>query len=143
VTRVVDGDTIEVEIDAVEYDLRYIGVDTPETVHPREPVECYGPEASAFNGQLVEDKVVGLEKDVSETDGFGRLLRYVWLGDEMVNATLVREGYAQAVTYPPDVKHQETFTALQEEARIAERGFWGSVCREDAASTLTLPPTGN
>jgi micrococcal nuclease len=123
-----------VEIDGAEYDLRYIGIDTPETVHPRQPVECFGPEASAFNEQLVEGEVVGLEKDVSETDGFGRLLRYAWLGDEMVNATLVREGYAQSVTYPPDVKHQENFVALQAEARLAERGFWGSVCREETAS---------
>jgi micrococcal nuclease len=142
VTRVVDGDTVEVEIDGVEYDLRYIGIDTPETVHPSEPVECFGPEASAYNEELVEGKVVGLEKDVSDVDGFGRLLRYVWLGDEMVNATLVREGYAFSATYPPDVKHQEALTALQHEARIAERGFWGSVCR-DVTSTATWPPIGN
>jgi micrococcal nuclease len=116
VTRVVDGDTIEVEIGGVEYDVRYIGIDTPETVHPSKPVECFGPEASARNKELVRGKTVGLEKDVSETDRFGRLLRYVWVGEEMVNAVLVRDGYAQSSTYPPDVRYQEMFVDLQQQA---------------------------
>jgi micrococcal nuclease len=77
VTRVVDGDTIKVEIDGVQYDVRYIGIDTPETVHPSQPVGCFGPEASARNKELVDGKRVGLEKDVSEMDRYGRLLRYV------------------------------------------------------------------
>jgi endonuclease YncB( thermonuclease family) len=88
VTHVVDGDTIDVEIDGVEYTVRYIGVNTPETVDPRRGVECFGPEASAFNKQLVEGQTVGLEKDVSETE-YGRCCG-MWLGGEMVNATLVR-----------------------------------------------------
>ena len=146
VTNVVDGDTIDVEIEGVEYRLRYIGIDTPETVDPRRPVGCFGPEASAYNRQLVEGRTVGLEKDVSETDDFGRLLRYVWLPAEgsasgraeMVNAVLVREGYAQVSTYPPDVRHQDTFLRLQGEARNAGRGLWGDVC---AISTASLAPT--
>lgn len=147
VTRVVDGDTIDVQIDGAEYRVRYIGIDTPETVDPRRPVGCLGPEASAFNRQLVEGKTVGLEKDVSETDQFGRLLRYVWLPGEatatgqpeMVNATLVTQGYAQAATYPPDVKHQELFLSLQTEARESARGLWGIAC----ATPTTVPaPTG-
>jgi micrococcal nuclease len=76
----------------------------------------------------VQGKTVGLEKDVSETDGFGRLLRYVWLGAEMVNATLVREGYAQASAYPPDIKYQDLFSQLQADAREAGRGLWGAAC---------------
>lgn len=133
VTRVVDGDTIEVEIGGAEYDVRYIGIDTPETVHPSKPVGCFGPEASARNKALVEGKPVGLEKDVSETDRYGRLLRYVWVGEEMVNAALVRDGYAQSSTYPPDVKHQEMFVDLQRQAREAGRGLWGAVCTSPAA----------
>lgn len=135
VTRVVDGDTIEVEIDGREYTLRYIGINTPETVDPRRPVECFGQESSDFNKQLVLGKSVGLEKDVSETDAFGRLLRYVWLDGEMVNATLVREGYAQASAYPPDVKYQDLFSSLQAQAAEAGRGLWGAECEEMPAPT--------
>jgi micrococcal nuclease len=129
VTRVVDGDTIVVEISGREYKLRYIGVNTPEVVDPRRPVECFGQEARDYNEELVLGQTVGLEKDVSETDQFGRLLRYVWLGDEMVNATLVREGYAQASAYPPDVKYQDVLSSLQSEAAGEGRGLWGTVCQ--------------
>lgn len=140
VTHVVDGDTIDVEVAGAEYTVRYIGVNTPETVDPRRGVECFGPEASAFNKQLVEGQTVGLEKDVSEVDQYGRLLRYVWVGSEMVNATLVREGYAQASTYPPDVKHQDEFTELQREAAEAGRGLWGEVCAETPTATPVVIP---
>jgi len=128
VTRVVDGDTIEVLMTGTTYKVRYIGVDTPETVDPRRPVGCFGREASERNRQLVEGKTVALENDISETDDFGRLLRYVWVGGEMVNATLVREGYAMAITYPPDVKYQELFRSLQREAMDAGLGLWGPAC---------------
>lgn len=128
VTRVVDGDTIRVEIGGEEFRVRYIGIDTPETVDPRRPVQCFGQEASKRNRQLVEDKVVGLEKDVSDTDSFGRLLRYVWVGDQMTNAALVEEGFALASTYPPDVRYVDRFASLQTQARENERGFWGEVC---------------
>ena len=138
VTRVVDGDTIEVMMGGTTYKVRYIGVDTPETVDPRRPVGCYGREASERNRQLVQGKTVGLEKDISETDDFGRLLRYVWVDGEMVNASLVREGYAIASTYPPDVKHQELFLGLQQEARDAGRGLWGPAC----ATPTVLVQTG-
>jgi len=136
VTRVVDGDTIEVRIDGVEYTVRYIGVDTPETVHPSRPVGCFGPEASAFNKQLVQGQTVGLEQDISETDQFGRLLRYVYLGSEMVNSTLVREGYAQVSTFPPDVKYQDLFLDLQREARDNGRGLWGATCASPTAAPI-------
>ncbi len=128
VTRVVDGDTIEASIAGQSYKLRYIGIDTPETVDPRRPVGCFGKEASERNRQLVDGKTIGLEKDVSETDAFGRLLRYVWVDGQMVNATLVEEGYAQASTYPPDVKYSGIFASLQAQAREAGRGLWGAVC---------------
>ena len=125
VVRVIDGDTIEVFIGGKTYKVRYIGIDTPETKDPQKGVEWMGPEAAAKNEELVGGKVVGLEKDVSETDRYGRLLRYVWVGNLMVNAELVRLGYAQVSTYPPDVKYADLFLQLQREAREAGRGLWG------------------
>ena len=125
VSRVVDGDTIIVSLDGEDYRVRYIGMDAPETVRPDWPVEPFGPEASEFNKRLVEGKTVWLERDVTETDQFGRLLRYVWLGDgRMVNKVLVDEGYARAVTLPPDVKHAADFVRLERDARAEERGLW-------------------
>lgn len=129
VTRVIDGDTIEIESGQK---IRYIGIDTPETVYPSKPVECFGKEASNKNKELVEGKEVKLVKDVSETDKYGRLLRYVWIGDTFVNDYLVRYGYAYASTYPPDVKYSEQFVQAQEEARVNSRGLWGSVCKEES-----------
>jgi micrococcal nuclease len=124
----VDGDTIHVEMGGKDYRLRYIGIDTPETVDPRRPVGCFGREASERNHQLVEGKTVGLEKDVSETDSFGRLLRYVWVEDQMVNGALVAEGYALVSTYPPDVRYSGLFASLQAQAREGQRGLWGPAC---------------
>ena len=121
VVNVIDGDTIEVSIEGQTHKVRYIGIDTPEKA-----VEPFGPEAAAKNKELVGGKVVELEKDVSETDQYGRLLRYVYVGDLMVNAELVRLGFAQASAYPPDVKYQDLFLRLQQEAREANRGFWGA-----------------
>lgn len=126
VTRVVDGDTIEIETGEK---LRYIGVNTPESVDPRRPVQCYGKEASAKNKELVEGKLVRLEKDVSNTDKYGRLLRYVWLGDTMINEQLVREGYAQVDTFPPDVKYKSRFVAAEQLAQKENKGLWGSACK--------------
>ena len=134
VLRVIDGDTIEVSIGGNSYTVRYIGIDTPETKHPEKSVEWMGEEAATKNEELVSGKVVGLEKDVSETDKYGRLLRYVWIGDLMVNAELVRLGYATVSTYPPDVHYQDLFLEMQQEAREAERGLWGP-------TPTPLPPT--
>jgi endonuclease YncB( thermonuclease family) len=126
VVDVVDGDTIKVSIDGEVYTVRYIGMNTPETVAPGRPVEWMGPEASAANEALVGGKTVTLEKDVSETDRYGRLLRFVYLADgTFVNAELVRLGYAQVSTFPPDVKYQDLFQQMEQEARDAERGLWG------------------
>jgi micrococcal nuclease len=140
VTRVVDGDTIDVSIANQTFRVRYIGVNTPETVDPGSPVECYGPEASAFNKSLVEGKVVELEKDVSETDRFGRLLRYVYVGGTFVNAELIKQGYAQVNTFPPDVKYTEMFRQLEQEARTARRGLWGAGCQTPPTITTTPLP---
>ncbi len=125
VEEVVDGDTIKVRDRGRLYTVRYIGIDAPETVHPNKAVEWMGPEASRANRAYVLDKVVLLEKDVSETDRYGRLLRYVWLSDgDMVNEVLVRRGYAHASTYAPDVKYQHRFLAAEREAREAKVGLW-------------------
>ena len=132
VTRVIDGDTIEVDMDGRLYKVRYIGIDTPETVHPTRGVEPYGKEASERNRQLVEGKTVYLEKDVSETDRYKRLLRYVYVDDVMVNAVLVQEGYAQVATYPPDVKYVDEFLELQREAREEGRGLWAGTAGSEA-----------
>jgi len=122
VTRVVDGDTIVVNIGGSEYRVRYIGVDTPESTTKQ---ECYGREAARFNRSLVDGQIVRLERDVNDTDRFGRLLRYVYLpSGEMVNEVLVREGYALARSFPPDVKYQERLRAAEREARQARRGLW-------------------
>ena len=125
----VDGDTIKVSIAGTTYTVRYIGIDTPETVDPNSPVMWMGPEASSANEQLVAGQTVTLERDVSETDRFGRLLRYVWLpapdGWLLVNEELVRLGYASSSSYPPDVRYQDRFVAAQREAADGGRGLWG------------------
>ncbi|MFO1541375.1 MAG: thermonuclease family protein [Chloroflexota bacterium] len=133
VLAVVDGDTIEVDRGRGPERVRYTGVDTPETVHPSRPVEWMGKEASAMNRSLVEGRTVLLERDISETDRYGRLLRYVWVEDAgsggeplFVNLALVALGLAQVVTYPPDVRWVDTYLAAQSEARTAGRGLWGT-----------------
>lgn len=122
VARVVDGDTIQ--LDNGEK-VRYIGVDTPETKHPRKPVEYFGKEASAKNKNLVGGKKVRLEFDVQKRDRYRRLLAYVYLDDgTFVNAELVSLGYAKVWTIPPNVRYQELFIQLQREAQKAKRGLW-------------------
>ena len=124
VTKIIDGDTIEVKINGEKKRVRYIGIDTPETVHPSKPVECFGKEASNRNKELVKGKMIRLEKDVSETDKYGRLLRYVYIDDDFINLRLVAEGYANVVTYPPDVKYSEQFLKAEQEARKSDLGLW-------------------
>jgi len=129
VVRIVDGDTIVVRVGGRDEHLRYIGMDTPETVKPGSPVEWMGPEASRANAALVTGQTVVLEKDVSERDQYGRLLRYVWLVDGerwiMVNLELVRRGFAQVETVPPDVRYADRFVAAEQAAREAGVGLWG------------------
>ena len=118
VIQVIDGDTITIE---GGYRVRYIGIDTPE-IHP--DLEAFGIEAWQANRKLVEGKNVHLEKDVSETDKYGRLLRYVWIDDILVNAELVRQGLARAKAYPPDIRYQDYLEQMEAEAREAGRGMW-------------------
>lgn len=122
--KVIDGDTILLSSGEK---LRYIGIDTPETKHPKEKVEYFGKEAYLINKELVEGKNVEIEFDVQKRDRYGRLLGYVYVGNIFVNAYLVENGYAHIYTFPPNVKYQELFLKLQREARENERGLW----RED------------
>ena len=124
VVRVVDGDTIEVRLDGRLEKVRYTGVDTPEVRHPRRGAEPGGRAAMRVNARLVEGRRIRLELDVRERDRYLRLLAYVWVGDLMVNAELVRLGYAQVMTVPPNVRHEQLFLRLQREARAAGRGLW-------------------
>jgi micrococcal nuclease len=126
VTRVVDGDTVEIELEGREEDVRYIGVDTPETVKPGEPVQCFGPEASDFNHRLVEQRQVRLVFDQERRDVYGRLLAYVYLGDRFVNAELMRRGLARTLTIPPNDRYASRFKRLQTAAARAGRGLWGA-----------------
>jgi micrococcal nuclease len=126
VTRVIDGDTIEVSIDDHTDEVRYIGIDTPETVKPGTPIQCFGPQASAFNHRLVEGRGVRLVYDSERRDVYGRLLAYVFVGQRFVNARLVRLGYARTLTIPPNDTHAGLFHRLARGAGLAGRGLWGA-----------------
>ena len=141
VTRVVDGDTIHVNMNGQDETVRLIGVDTPETVKPNSPVEPYGREASAFTKSRLTGKTVYLEMDVEERDKYKRLLAYVWLEppsevnnaeiqSKMFNAKLLLDGYGQLLTIPPNVKYSDYFTQYQKEARENNRGLWGDISKE-------------
>lgn len=144
VVSITDGDTIRVQFGGTEYRVRYIGMDTPETHFG---TEWLGPEAAQANADLVAGRQVVLEKDVSETDEFGRLLRYVWLHDDgtwlLVNLELLREGFAQVATYPPDVKYIDPwFLDAQREARDAGIGLWaGEPGVSEPGATATPAPS--
>lgn len=125
VTRVVDGDTLEVQIDGKKERVRLIGIDTPESVHPdaSKNIEA-GKIALEFTRSKLEGKEVELEFDVQERDQYGRLLAYIYLDGLMFNKTLLEMGYARLATYPPNVKYLDDFTKIQEEARKNNKGFW-------------------
>ena len=126
VTRVVDGDTVKVRLARGRgtRTVRYIGVDTPESVKPDTPVQCYALRASHFNAGLVEGETVRLVFDAERRDVYGRLLAYVYVGDEFVNAELVRRGYARTLAIPPNTRYAGLFDRLQREAADAHRGLW-------------------
>jgi len=128
VTRVVDGDTVEVRLgDRVE-DVRLIGIDTPETVKPGTPVQCFGPRASRFSKHLLEGQRVRLVFGVERRDVYGRLLAYLYLGRRFVNPILVRRGLARSLTIPPNDRFAPLFRRLELRAGRTGRGLWGA-CR--------------
>jgi micrococcal nuclease len=107
--------------------IRFIGVDTPETVAPGQPVECYGPEASRFATGALTGKRIRLEFDVERIDPYGRTLAYLWMPDgSMFNETLVRDGFATVATYPPDTRYVHRFEEAQRHAMASSRGLWGT-----------------
>lgn len=124
VTQIVDGDTITVRIGGEEQTVRFIGLDAAEIHDPDPALRNIAEQAAWTNAELMLGKRVRLEKDHSDTDRYGRLLRYVWVDDLMVNAELVRRGLADAVRYPPDVKHHQLLSALEEQARRERLGLW-------------------
>lgn len=127
VIRVVDGDTIIVDFNGKQERVRMIGIDTPESVHPdvsRNVLE--GEMAAKYTRDKLEGKEVGMEFDLQERDHYGRLLSYIWFSGEMFNKTLLKEGYAQVSTYPPNIKYTDEFIQLQKESRESNRGIWGS-----------------
>lgn len=127
VTKVVDGDTIIVSDQTT---VRFIGVDTPETVDPRRPVGCFGKEASNETKKLLAGKSVILQKDVSDKDKYNRILRYIYLPMEngqtlFINDYLVREGFGKVLTYPPDIKFDVRLREAERLAKINKKGLWG------------------
>lgn len=125
--RVVDGDTIRITMnDGSEETVRLLMVDTPETVHPEEPVQPFGPEASSFVKQkLPEGSSIEVEIDTTTRDRYDRFLAYIWRGDEMINKQLLEEGLARvAYVYEPNTRYESTFREIEQEARQAERGIW-------------------
>ena len=133
VTHVVDGDTIDVSLPGgSDETVRYIGIDTPETVKPGTPVQCGGPEAHAVNERLVGGRIVTLRFDAERRDVYGRLLAYVYLpgagadGQALfVNAELARRGLARTLTIPPNDSHAPFFARLAARAGVRGRGLWG------------------
>jgi micrococcal nuclease len=127
VIDLVDGDTIDVQLsDGSTYRVRIIGIDTPETVAPNQAVQWWGPEASARTRALLLGATVWLERDTSETDRFGRLVRYVWLEDTLVEHILLAEGHATAFPFNPDTRRAHEFAAVEAVAAADGVGLWGA-----------------
>ncbi|HEX6117604.1 MAG TPA: thermonuclease family protein [Solirubrobacterales bacterium] len=126
VLRVIDGDTIEVDLGGDEEDVRYIGIDTPESAIPGEPVECFGKEASAANERLVDGETVRLVFDAERRDRYGRLLAYVYAGDTFVNASLVEDGFATTLEIEPNTARAGQLGRLETAAGRAGAGLWGA-----------------
>jgi endonuclease YncB( thermonuclease family) len=148
VTQIVDGDTIRVDIDGEEFPLRYIGMDTPEENANDAKIKEMADAATAANARLVEGEQVYLEKDVSDTDRYGRLLRDVWIVDDtgtmvLVNLELVREGFAQIATFPPDVRYVDELTAAQQEAQADKVGLWAPASSASGSGEPGLAAPGS
>lgn len=141
VTHVVDGDTVDVSGCSDAGRIRLILINTPEV----SPGQCFGKESSAYTESHLLGRQVGLEKDVSETDSFGRKLRYVWTNAELYNERIVRDGFAEIALYPPDLKYQARVASAQVDAQSAGRGLW-SICGSVGLPGTATPvhsPTGS
>ena len=142
VVGVTDGDTITVAFpDGARERVRLIGVDTPETVHPSRPVECYGREASARTRELALGRPAELELDVQPRDRYRRLLAYVWIDGAMLNLRLAEDGYAQPLTIPPNVRYADEFRAAAAVAREEGRGLWSACADPSGQAAGEIEPT--
>lgn len=142
VVAVIDGDTIDVDVgEGIIKRLRYIGIDAPESVDPSKPVECFSKDSFIKNKELVNGQFVRLEKDKSETDRYGRLLRYVYIGDLFVNQVLVAEGYAESSSYPPDTKYQTILDSAELEAKNTSNGMWKMCNFQSSPSPKVITPS--
>lgn len=126
VVAVIDGDTVSVDWRGRRQTVRLLGVDTPETVHPERPVECFGPEAAAFTRSLLLGRPVELAFDRVRYDRYGRLLAYASVQGRRVNDQLLAEGYARLMVIPPNTAHARALLAAELEARQSGRGLWGT-----------------
>lgn len=125
VIKVVDGDTLKVRIDEKTETVRLLLIDTPETKHPSKPVQPFGPEASSFTKETLDGERIELELGISERDKYGRLLAYVWIGEEMFNELLLKKGLARvAYIYQPNVKYVDKFQSIQRSAQEKGVGIW-------------------
>lgn len=147
VVKVIDGDTVTVETNGAQETIRIIGINTPETVDPRKPVECFGQEASTRAHELLDNQTVTLEADATqgEHDKYNRLLRYVFLADGSdFGKQMITEGYAYEYTYSTAYNYQKEYKSTQEEAQTAKRGLWADGMCSDAKieSKTTTEATG-
>lgn len=145
VVRVVDGDTLVVDVGGHEEDVRLIGIDTPETVAPERPVECFGAEASERLAELLPaGTAIRLERDVEPRDRYDRLLAYVFRSDDglFVNLAQVEGGFAEAMEYPPNTARRPEFDAAERSARAAGAGLW-STCGDADTPVVSAPPGGD
>jgi micrococcal nuclease len=126
VSKVIDGDTVEL---SDKRKVRYIGINSFEMNDKRKDVECLADKSKEANIELVENKEVEMEKDVSETDKYGRLLRYLWIDGMMVNEELIKNGWAEVSTFPPDIKYLERLQNEQVRAKLNNLGIWGNICQ--------------
>lgn len=126
VVAVIDGDTVEVDLDGRREIVRLLGIDTPETVDPDRPVECFGPEASAFTTEALASRRVRLAFDAERRDTYGRLLALVFVDGELFNERLLREGRARLLVIPPNGSHGRAMLAAALTAREERRGLWGA-----------------
>ncbi len=143
VIRVIDGDTLEIDLEGKTERLRLIGIDTPETVDPRKKIQCFGKEASRKAKELLQDQQIWLETDNTqgERDKYQRLLRFVYLEDgTLFNQLMIAEGYAHEYTYQNNpYRYQAEFKEAERQARINKKGLWGEMCN----GNTTQPATQN
>lgn len=146
VLSVTDGDTIKVKFEDGSVDkIRLLLIDTPETKRANTPVQPFGPEASEYLTELLNGQTVRVEMDVSERDQYGRILAYVYLGDEMVNEMLIAEGLARVAVYLPDVKYVDQFRAIEKKAKSAKLGIWSleNYVTDRGYNTAVTAPAAN